>query len=412
MARPILIRGARQLLTLRGGAAPRRGLALRELGIIADGAVLICDGAIREVGPSRRVEALAEARDAEEISAAGQVVMPGFVDAHTHPVAGPSRAFDTARGDLEAWEYWKRVERMSSNALEAEGLEFLEECLRHGTTTIEAKSGFGIDERGEVKLLRAYAALNRRTGMVVSTFMGTRWLPAGVSSGEYIEWMCSHMLPLVRRRGLAEFADICCEDNMFSAEQAARYLRVARQLGLRFKMHVGQRSNTGAVADAVRLGAASVDHLVFVGERDAQCLAGSDTIAMLLPGPVFFKSRRRYAPARALIDAGAAVALATDYNPETSPCQNMQTMIALACREMSMTVAEAVSAATINGAHALCRAHRTGSLERGKRADIVILGVSDYREFAHHFGVNLVDVAIKSGEVIFQRSRVRWAAEE
>ncbi len=220
------------------------------------------------------------------------------------------------------------------------------------------------------------------------------------------------MLPLVQRRRLAEFADICCEENMFSAEQALRYQRVARQLGLRFKMHAGQWSNTGAVADAVRLGAISVDHLVHVSERDAQSLASGNTIAMLLPGPIFFKSRRRYAPARALIDAGAAVALATDYNPETSPCQNMQTMIALACREMGMTVAEAVSAATINGAHALCRAHRLGSLERGKTADVVILGVSDYREFAHHFGVNLVDVAIKSGEPIFQRSAVRWTPEE
>ena len=403
-----MIRGARQLLTLRGPAIPRRGAALRNLTIISDGAVLIQDGLISQVNTSRRVEALADARLAVEIDASGCVVLPGFVDSHTHLVAGPRRPIEDEcpQQTPEAWG--KIVKQTSRRTLETLSLAVLEDFVRHGTTMIEAKSGFGFDEAGELKVLRAHATLNRRTSMLASTFMGTLWLPTDSSSSEYIDWMCSRMLPLVKRRRLAEFADIRCEREMFSVEQSRRYLSVARQLGYKAKMHAGETGNLGGVAEAVRLGAASVDHLVFVNENDVEMLAGSHTIATLLPGPVFFNGHSRYAPARSLIDGGAAVALATDYNPHTCPSQSMQTMIVLACRKMGMTVTEAISAATINGAHALRRAASRGSIETGKIADLAILRIPDYREIASHFGVTLVDTTILHGAVVFQGSKVDW----
>src|ERR1051326_1280974 len=407
MPRPILIRGARQLVTLHGPSVSRRGTALRELGIIADGAVLIRDGLIYEVGPSRRVEALREARNAEEISAIGRVVLPGFVDCHTHPVAGPVRSTDSGR-ELPPETYWKAIQQTSRRVLEIQGMRLLDDFVRHGTTTIEAKSGFGMTERGEIKILRTQIALDRRTSMVASTFTATRWRPSEMSTDDYIEWVCSNLLPTIKRRKLAEFADIHCERDLFSVKQVRRYLTAAQRLGFILKMHAGQSANMGAVPEAVRFGVASIDHAVFVSDEDVRLLAECDTIATLLPGPVFFTGTGRYPPARTLIDGGAAVALATNYNPQTSPSHNMQMMIALACRKMGMTAAEAISAATINGAHALWRANRLGSLEHGKSADLMLLAVSDYREIPYHFGVNLVDITLRRGQVVFRRSEVRW----
>jgi imidazolonepropionase len=406
MLKPILIRGARQLLTLQG-PVPRRGSDMEKLRVIPDGAVLIRDGLIDRVGPSRSVEAFIEARNAEEISAIGRVVLPGFVDCHTHPVAGPVRTLESGL-EPPPETYWKTIQQTSQRTLETQSLRLLEDFVRHGTTTIEAKSGFGMTERGELKILRVQAALKRRTSMLASTFTATRWRPSESSTDEYIEWVCSHLLPMIKRRRLAEFADIHCERDLFSVNQVRRYLSVARQLGFIPKIHAGRAENIGAIPEAIRLGAASIDHAVFVSEQDVHYLAESDTIATLLPGPVFFTGTGRYAPARTLIDGGAAVALASNYNPHTSPSHSMQMMIALACRKMGMTVAEAISAATINGAYALRRADRCGSLEKGKVADLMILGISDYREIPYHFGVNLVDMTLRRGQVAYRRSEVRW----
>jgi imidazolonepropionase len=218
------------------------------------------------------------------------------------------------------------------------------------------------------------------------------------------------LLPLVKRRKLAEFVDVRCESGGFTIPQARRYFHVARQLGFGLKMHAGGGSNAGAVRLSVELGAASVDHVTDVSEEDAVLLAQSNTVATLLPGSIFYLGRQHYAPARMLLDSGAAVALATNYNPETSPSQNMQMTIALACREMHMTPAEALTAATINGAHALRRASSIGSLEIGKRADLLMLSVPDYREIPYHFGVNLVDLVMKNGATLLQRSEVKWSA--
>jgi imidazolonepropionase len=418
-----LVRGARQLLTLRGPSGPRSGADVRNLGLIQDGAVLIVDGLIKEVGSSRRLENLALARHAEEIDATGRVVMPGFVDSHTHLVSGPPRMLDyemrmagasrediaLAGGGILALS--RAIGELSAHTLATQALLSIEEAVRHGTTTIETKSGFGLTEAFEMKILRVHAELQKQPVTVVSTFLSDR-PPASDQAKEdqYLEWLCSHLLPLVKRRGLAEFADARCELGAFTVAQARRYFNVARQLGFGLKMHAGRESNAGAIRLAVELDAASVDHVIDVSEEDAMLLAQSNTVATLLPGAVFYLRSQDYAPARMLLDNGAAVALATNYNPETSPSQNMQMTIALACREMKMTPAEALTAATINGAHALRRASSVGSLEPGKRADLLMLSVPDYREIPYHFGVNLVDLVMKNGVTLLQRSEVKWPA--
>ncbi len=423
MPKVTLVRGARQLLTLRGPSGPRRGADLRNLGLIQDGAVLIVDGLIEEVGPSRRVENLALAREATEIDASGRVVMPGFVDSHTHLVAGPARVSDyemrmagaTHQQIAEAGggtvAVAKAIQDLSPRTLEIQARHALEEAVRHGTTTLEAKSGFGLTEANEFKILRVHLALRNQPLDIVSTFLNAHVSPEYRGSQDmYVDWVCSHVLPLVKRRKLADFVDIRCQEGAFTVNQARGYLSVAQQLGFGLKMHTGQHPVPGAIRMAIEVGATSVDHVVDISMEDASLLAQSQTIATLLPGAVFHLGTQRYAPARMLIDSGAAVALATNYNPETSPSQNMQMTIALACGKMSMTAAEALTAATVNGAYAVRQAHRIGSLEKGKSADLLILGVPDYREIPYHFGVNLVDLVMKGGAVLLERSEVKWPA--
>jgi imidazolonepropionase len=287
MPKVTLVRGARQLLTLHGPTGPRRGADLRNLGVIQDGAVLIVDGLIREVGSSRRVENLALARQADEIEATGRVVMPGFVDSHMHLVGEPNG--------------------VSPRALEKQTLRTVEEAVRHGTTTLEAKSGCGLTEAGEIKILRVHQALQKQPVSLVSTFLAT---PSAAEYQErpdqYLEWLCSHMVPLVKRRKLAEFADIRCEEGAFRQEHARRYMTAARDLGFGLKMHTGQRSNTDVIRLAVELGAASIDHAVDVSPEDAVLLAQSNTVATLLPGGTFYLGTEPYAPARMLINSGVS----------------------------------------------------------------------------------------------------------
>jgi imidazolonepropionase len=222
--------------------------------------------------------------------------------------------------------------------------------------------------------------------------------------------VCAHVLPAVKRRKLAEFVDIRCEADAFTLDEARTFFAAAQRLGFGLKMLTGAHSVPGAIRMAIEAGASSVEHVVDLTPEEAGLLGQSQTIAILSPGAVFFPGTENYAPARTLIDSGAAVAVATNYNPETSPSQNMQMAIALACRKMSMTPAEALAAVTINAAHAVRLAHRIGSLEKGKSADVLILGVPDYREIPYHFGVNLVDLVMKSGVVLWEQSEVRWPA--
>ena len=425
MQNVILVRGARQLLTLRGPSGPRRGADLRNLGLIQDGAVLVADGLICEVGPSRRIENLALARNAREIDASGCVVMPGFVDSCTSLAAGPARLMDyemrlsgasgseiqQAGGGTLALA--RSIQDLSLRALEGFALRATEDAIRHGTTAIEARSGFGLSDAGELKTLRIHAALQKRCAPVriLSTLRCTRVAPGFEErASEYLDWMGSHMLPLVKRRKLAEFAAIRCGGDGFSQEQAYGYLNAARQL--KFGLHVEAvcGSDSADIRLSSELNALSVDNLTDPSTEDIGRLAQSDCVATLLPGVAFHLGMQRYVPARHLIDGGAAVALASGYHPMTCPSLNMQMIMALACARMNMTPAEALAAGTINAAHALGLAGRIGSLEAGKSADLLVLSVSDYREIPYRFGVNLVDLAMVKGQILMQRSEVQWPA--
>jgi imidazolonepropionase len=424
MGNAILVRGARQLLTLRGPSGPRRGDALDNPGLIGDGSLLIVNGVIRDVGPTRRVENLALSRNAEEIDAHGRVVMPGFVDSHTHLIsaapalahfdrnpAGPDKPEEVAA--TAALASIKAVRETPARKLKAQAAAILRQCLQHGTTTLEAKSGNALNEGGELKILRVTAALNRHPFEVIPTFLAQAIDPEHQEMPEdYLDWLCEVMLPLVHRRKLAEFADACCDNGGLTEPQARRVLKAARDLGFPVKAHVGQFSERGGVPMAVDLRAASVDHLAFSNERDADLLAESATIATLLPAASFHYGTRVYPAARQLIDRGAAVALASNYGLAATPSYNMQATLSLACREMKMTPAEAISAATINGAHALRRGHRLGSLEIGKDADLIFLEASDYREVAYQFGSNLVGLTMKRGGIVYNSSEARWSPEK
>jgi len=409
-----LVRGAIQLLTLRGDAGPRRGAAMGDLGLIARGAVLIKDGAIVDVGPARRIERLPEARRAHEIDAGGRVVMPGFVDSHTHLVFGRPRLTDyemrlagAAYAELAAagggiLSSVKAVRGMSAARLEAQARQFLGAMARHGTTTLEAKSGYALDEAGELKTLRLLAKLDGDPLDVVPTYLGAHIAPPEYRgrADAYVDWMAAEMMPTIRKRKLARFVDVYCDAGAFTLEQSRLYLESARRLGFGLKIHAEQFARTGAVRLAVELGAASADHLEQAGHEDIRALAQSNTVATLLPGSVFHLGLRTYAPARKLIEGGAAVALATDFNPGTSPTYSMQMVLSLACTEMRMSPAEAIAAATINGAHALRMADRVGSLEPGKQADLLVLNCSDYRELPYYFGGNNVYQTIKRGRIL------------
>lgn len=412
---------------LRSAVRPvRRGAALGDLGIIQDGAVLIEDGLIKEVGPSRRLTNLASARDANEIEAYGKVVLPGFVDSHTHLVCGPPRLKDyemriagksyaeiAASGggilstvrSVRSWT-WRR--------LEAEARKVLHRMGEHGTTSVEAKSGYGLDETSELKLLRAARHWDARPLDIYSTFLGAHAVPPEYAGrpDEYIEWLCIEMIPSVARRKLAEYADVYCDENAFTVEQSRRYLQAARLAGLKPRIHASQFANFGAVQLAIEQGAVSADHLEQITETEVRALAQSNVIATLLPGAVFHIGSTRYPPARQLIDAGAAIALATDFNPGTSPTFNMQMVMALACAQMRMTPAEAISAGTINGAHSIGAAEHVGSIEAGKQADILIMDVSDYREIPYHFGVNQVELTFKRGEILQRGKEPEWDGDD
>jgi imidazolonepropionase len=418
----VLVRGARQLLTMRGPAAPRRGEAMQELGIVPDGAVLIRDGKIVSLGPSRRVENLSMARQAREIDATGRVVAPGFVDSHTHLVCGPARLMDyemrlagatyreiaASGGGILASV--RAVREMPIRRLMLQARHTLAGCVAHGTTTLEAKSGYGLDEKGERKALRAVQALQGDPIDLVPTYLGAHVVPPEYEgrADEYIEWMCRAMMPKLKRRKLARFADVYCDEGAFTVDQARRYLAAAKSFNFLLKIHAEQFSRTGAARLGVELGAASADHLDHIDDEDARALGSSDTIATLLPGAVFHLGLNCYPPARKLIEAGAAVALATDYNPGTSPTYSMQMILSLACSQMRMTPAEAFTAGTINGAHALRCAGRVGSIETGKQADLVMFDVPDYREIPYHFGVNLVVMTMKNAAVLYDKGNARW----
>ncbi len=388
---------------------------------MTDGVVLITDGLIEAAGAADDVERLASgAHNVVELDAGGRVVMPGFVDSHTHLVFSQPRLLDYEMR-IRGADYHQIAEagggilssvqalrKAAPEELEAQARRAIHNFARHGTTTLEAKSGYGLDETAEMKTLVVLAAIDGQPLDIVSTYLGAHVIPPEHAKDPdgYIDWMGREMMPRIRRQKLASFADIYCDQGAFTVEQARRYLSAAREIGFQLKIHAEQFSHTGAARLAVELEAASADHLEQADDEDAAALGQSSTVATLLPGSVFHLGLDRYAPARLLIESGAAVALATDFNPGTSPTCSIPMVLSLACTRMRMSPAEAISAATINGAHALQRGHEAGSLDPGKQGDVILLNATDYREIPYYFGVNLVATTIKRGAVIYQQGQV------
>jgi imidazolonepropionase len=417
---PLLITGASQLLTLRG-RAPRRGRALSNLGLLKDGTLLIRDGLIAAVGTRAQVEALPDAKSAEKLDLGGRIALPGFVDSHTHLISAASRAEEyelriagasyeeIARKGGGILSSVRKLRAATGEALKQRAQRALEQFAAHGATTIEAKSGYGLDLEGELKILQLHGELEAEQPLeIASTFLGAHVVPPeyrGKPGGadRYVEFVANRVVPEVARRGLAEFCDVYCDRGAFSVEQARRVLTAGRACGLAPRLHAEQLARTGATRLGVELHAASCDHLEKINRADIRALAKSDTVATLLPGCCFHLGLSHYAPARALIEAGAVVALATDYNPGTSPTLSMPMILSLACTQMRMTPAEAVAAATINAAFALRRQKRIGSLEVGKQADIAVFDLDDYREIPYYFGVNHCWLTLKRGQTVFTR---------
>ena len=414
--RPFLIAHCRQLLTLRGSCRPRRRRQLAALGIIRDGAVLMQGDRIVAVGTTRAVERHPLARRANKFHARELIVLPGFVDSHTHLLFLASRADEyeqriaglgyeqIARRGGGILSTVRKLRRADNQSLQQQARRWLGEFATHGTTTLEAKSGYGLSLKSELKMLEILRRLHREGPLeLVATFLGAHVVPPEYKRkpDAYLDLLVRRMIPAVAARGLAEFCDVFCDRGAFMLTQARLVLTAARVCGMEPRLHAEQLARTGGARLAIQLHAASVDHLERINRADIRALAASDTICTLLPGAVFHLGKSSYAPARALIDAGAAVALATDFNPGTSPTVSMPMILSLACTQMRMTPAEAIAAATINGAHALRRADRLGSLEAGKQADLCAFELSDYREIPYYFVVNLCRLTIKRGQVIY-----------
>ena len=394
-----LLTHASQVLTLRGDA-PRRRPNTSDLGIIPDGAVLIDSGIIAAVGTTDELRK--QSNHTEELDCRNKVVLPGFVDSHTHPVFASPRLVDfekriaganyeeiaAAGGGIRS--SIRGVRESTANQLADHITKALTEMAAHGATTVEAKSGYGLDPASELKSLQAIQqAAQRWQGTVVPTLLAAHVIPPEHRDNpdEYVRIICDEIIPAVAQRQLAAYVDVFCERGAFTPEQSVRILKAATTHGLKTRIHIGQLTHT-ALELFAEFQPASVDHLDHLTDADIVWLAQSDTVATLLPAANYFLGLSEFPPARKLIDAGVAVALATDYNPGTSPTSSMPFVLSVACTHMKMSPAEAVTSATINGACALNLQHRKGSLEPGKDADIAIFDAQDYREIPYWLGVN------------------------
>jgi len=415
-AADLIITNIGELLTLAGGPGPRTGAAMGDVGAIADAAVAVVGGKVAAVGPRRAVtDEWALAPGGEELDARGGLVLPGFVDPHTHLVFAGSREDEFALR-LQGATYLeilkagggilntvKRTRAAGQEELLAGAREHLITMARHGTTTVEAKSGYGLDLENEFKQLRVIAELNRRGPLdLVSTFLGAHAVPPEFAgkTDEYVELIISVILPAVAAAGLAEYCDVFCEEGVFDVAQSRRILLAAKALGLKLKLHADEMVSLGGAELAAELGATSADHLLYASDEGLARMAAQGTVAVLLPGTPYSLGARDYARAREMIARGVPVALATDFNPGTSYTESMPAVMELACRMMRLTPAEAIVAATVNAAHAVGRAASVGTLEKGKQADLIIAAAPNHRYLPYHFGVNPVVTVVKRGRVI------------
>ncbi|HDO19297.1 MAG TPA: imidazolonepropionase [Thermoplasmatales archaeon] len=405
----LLIRNASEIVTLRDYGRPRKGSReMNDIGITKDGFIAIDSGKIVDIGKSCHYNA------DEIIDAKGKTVIPGFVDAHTHLAFSGYRDFEldlklrgasytdilNAGGGINYTV--KLTRKASKEELAKRAEERLNVMLAHGTTTCEAKSGYGLDKDTEIRILEVYRELNKNHPIdIVSTFLGAHAFPDEFRGREndYVSFIADEVIPEVAERGLAEFCDVFLEKGFFNRDQARRILMKGKEYNLIPKIHADELSYCGGAVLAAEINAISADHLLKISDEGIERLASSKTIAVLLPATVLSLMEKEFAPARKLIESKIPVALATDLNPNCYT-ENMQLVIQLACYYMKMTPAEALVASTINAAYAIGKEHEVGSLDIGKQADIVILDCPSYTFIPYHFGVNLVEKVIKKGKIV------------
>ena len=400
-----------QLLTLAGPTRPRVGSEMAELAIVRDGGMLIHDGKIDSVGPSHEIEK--KSSGAKIVDAGGRIVLPGFVDAHTHLVFAGNRLDDferRARG--ETYEQiskagggiWSTVEktRVASEAdLLAQAKNHADWLLSCGTTTVEGKSGYGLTLEDELKILRVMRSLNEESPLeIVRTFLGAHAVPRGMDADQYIQLVIDQMLPQVTREKLAEFCDVFCERGYFDVEQSRGILTAAKKRGLKLRIHADQLTNFGGAKLAAELEATTADHLEKTGERGIAAMKSAGVQPVLLPGSVYALGSSDYPRARDMIEAGLAAVVATDFNPGSSPTPSMPMILSLACTQMKMSPAEAITGATINAAYSLNRGHTIGSLEAGKLANFAIFNCRDFREIPYWFGMPQIHSVYAKGECV------------
>jgi imidazolonepropionase len=418
----LLIHNAAQLVTCASPDGPKRGEAMADVGLISDGAVAISDGEIVAVGPTADLRADFSAQTMLE--AEGKVVCPGFIDPHTHVVYAGDRAHEfemriqgaTYMEIMEAGggivSTVKATRAAPVEQLVAESRPRLDEMLALGTTTVEIKSGYGLDTETELKMLQAIAALDSDLPAdLIPTFLGAHAVPPEYKgrTDDYIDLVIEEMIPAaadwfrntsLKTQNAPLFCDVFCEANVFDREQSRRVLEAGLAYNMPAKVHADEFKTLGGVDMAVKLGAVSVDHLDVTPEEEVKTMAASETVGVVLPAVNFNLGSSHFADGRAIVDAGAILALATDINPGSAPCPSMPLVMAMACRYQRLLPAEALTASTINAAYAIGLGDRLGSVEKGKQADLLIVNVPDYRHLAYQFGLNLVERVIKRGHLL------------
>lgn len=413
----LLISNANEVITMASDVkGPRTKEAMKDISVQTDVSVLLADGRIVDVAP---LETLQRAyprlmEKAQVLDASGKVVIPGLVDCHTHLVHGGTREdefqmrlagktyMEIMRAGGGIYNTTKKTRAASFEQLYAKAYLRLNDCLKHGVTTVEVKSGYGLDWENEKKQLQVAKALHEKHPIdVVSTFMGAHAVPQEYKGNEeaFVEVLIEHMLPQVVKDKLAEFNDVFCEKGVFTPQQARRILQAGNALGLIPKIHADEIESYEGAELAAQVGAISAEHLLASSDKGIRDMAQAGTIAVLLPGTAFFL-QASYARGRFIIDAGVPVALATDFNPGSSPTISLPFIQNLACMHMGMTMEEVLTATTINAAYAINRGNEIGSLERGKKADIIILAVTNYKQLQYFYGMNHTDVVIKNGKVV------------
>ena len=411
----LLIKNAGQLITM-AGPVPRRGREMNDLGLIEGGGIAVAGEEILAVGRTDEVEGKAPlAEGCTVIDADGAVVTPGLIDPHTHPVFSMTREkefemriqgksyMEIAQSGGGIRASVRDLRETPAEILKKKTKKRLDALLRHGLTTIEAKSGYGLSTEAEIKSLEIIRDLALEHPIeLVPTFLGAHEIPDEYREKrrEYIDLVIKEMIPAVVKDGLAEFSDIFCEEGVFDIEESRAIQAAAAKAGLRLKFHADELKDTGGAELAASMGAVSADHLVYISDKGIDAMAKSGTVAVLLPGTTFSLGGKMYAPARKMIEKGMVVALSTDCNPGSSYTESISIIVSLAALQMKLTAAEAIAAVTVNAAHAIDRSDRLGLLAAGRQADIVVWDMGDYRELPYHYGVNLATKVVKRGKVV------------